>query len=396
MSAETPELPIHREEPLDPPPGLGAFRAEAPARVRLPDGSGAWLVVGHADVRGLLADPRLSADDTHPAYPTLLPVPAEKGALSFLRFDDPDHGRMRRMLAAEFTVRRINLLRPSIEEAVDHLLDDMLAKDRRADLVVDFALPLPSLVICLLLGVPYADHEFFQAKSLDFLNVELDPEVATASVAELDAYLARLVAAKVAEPTDDLLGRVAAAQVATGNLTEEELVLMARLLLIAGHETTANMLSLGTYTLLRSPDQLALLKADAEHAPAVTEELLRYLSIVHFGVARTAREPVEVGGVTIGAGEGVLMSLAAANRDAAHFGAAPDTFDATRPPGHHVAFGFGIHQCIGAALARLEMNVALPRLFARAPGLALAIPPQDVVFRPEQFVYGVASLPVTW
>ncbi|ROO84678.1 hypothetical protein EDD29_2205 [Actinocorallia herbida] len=386
-------MPSKREDPLGLPVGLEVFRDGPPAKVRMADGSTTWLVGRHADARSVLADPRISADDTHPAYPKLLPVPAEKGALSFLRFDDPEHGRMRRMLAAEFTVRRTNALRPSIEEAVDRLLDDMLAKDGPADLVADFALPLPSLVICVLLGVPYADHGFFQRASLEFLNVEADPAIAIAAAERLQEYLTRLIAAKVADPTDDLLGRVAAAQVVPGHLTEEELVLMARLLLIAGHETTANMLSLGTLLLLKSPDQLARLAADA---PAVTEELLRHLSIVHFGLPRTAREPVEVGGVTIGAGEGLVVSLSAANRDGAHFAGDPEAFDAAREPGHHVAFGFGAHQCIGAALARLEMNIALPRLFARAPGLALAIPPEDVVFRPEQFVYGIAALPVTW
>ncbi|MDX6744087.1 cytochrome P450 [Actinocorallia sp. A-T 12471] len=388
-------MPTKREDPLGLPVGLEEFRDGPPARVRLADGGTAWLVGGHAEARAVLADPRFSVDDSDPAFPKLLPVPAVKGALSFLRLDDPDHARMRKMLAAEFTVRRINQLKPSIEEAVDDLLDDMFAQGPPADLVADFALPLPSLVICLLLGIPYEDHDFFQRASLEFLNVEADPAIAVAAAERLYGYLTDLIAAKVAAPTDDLLGRVTA-HVREGTLTEEELVLMARLLLIAGHETTANMLSLGTFTLLRTPDQLARLKADPSYAPAVTEELLRYLSIVHFGLARTAREPVEVGGVRVEAGDGLVVSLSAANRDPAHFEGDPETFDASRPPGHHVAFGFGMHTCIGAALARLEMNVALPRLFERAPGLALAVPAEEVVFRPEQFVYGVAALPVTW
>ncbi|MCD0449887.1 cytochrome P450 [Actinocorallia sp. API 0066] len=391
---EMPTLPTLRTDPLDPPEEFAGFREGPPLRVRMADGTTPWLVCRHADARAVLADRRFSSDDTHPAFPRLLAVPPVKGALSFLRMDDAEHARMRRMLYGEFTVRRVNALRPDIVALTDRLLDGMIGQGPPADLVADFTLPLPSLVICRLLGVPYADHAFFQRCSVELLNTA-DPVRAVAAIQLLGDYLGDLVAAKVAAPSDDLLGRLAP-RVRAGELTEEELMLVARLLLVAGHETTANMLSLGTVALLRSPKQLAVLRDGPAAAAAVTEELLRYLSVIQFGLARVAREPVRVGEVTIGAGEGVIVSVAAANRDAAHFTGDPDAFDARRAQGHHVAFGYGMHLCVGAALARLEMNVALPRLFERLPRLALAVPPDGVDYRHEQFVYGVGALPVTW
>ncbi|MGI5164860.1 cytochrome P450 [Spirillospora sp. CA-253888] len=389
-----PPLPTKRPRPLDPPDEYAAFRKGPPTRVRLPDGSEHWLVSRHADVRAVLADPRFSADDTHPGFPRMFPLPPIPGMLSFLRYDDPAHGRLRRMLAGEFTMRRTNALRPAIGRIVDGLLDAMARQGPPADLVEAFALPLPSLVICELLGVPYADHDFFQEHSAVALSLELGPERAAAAMEEIGRYLDGLVAAKEYAPTDDLLGR-AAARVAAGELDHDELVSMARLLLIAGHETTANMISLGTLVLLRRPDQLAALRAEPGLIRSAVEELLRHLTIVQLGTARVAREPVEVGGVTVPAGEGVVVALPAANRDPGHF-PEPDRFDVRRDAGQHVAFGFGMHQCIGQMLARVEMEMAFSRLFDRFPGLALATEESGLRFRDGMVIYGTYELPVRW
>lgn len=307
--------------------------------------------------------------------------------------DDPEHARLRRTLTAEFTVRRVNLMRPGITDTVDALLDAMIEQGPPADLVPAFALPLPSLVICRLLGVPYRDHDFFQDRSAESLRLDIPRGEAAAAFGELAAYLDGLVADKERDPTDDLLGRVAR-RVRSGELEHGEAVAMARLLLLAGHETTANMIGLGTFTLLRRPAELARLRADPALVRPAVEELLRYLTIVHRGTQRVAREAVEVGGVTIEAGEGVVVALAAADRDPGAF-ADPGVFDPARPPGHHVAFGFGAHQCIGQTLARVEMEIAFARLLDRLPGLALACPPGEVRFR-DSVVYGVHALPVTW
>ncbi|MFI6518729.1 cytochrome P450 [Spirillospora sp. NPDC050679] len=389
-----PPLPTKRPRPLDPPDEYAAFRKGPPTRVGLPDGSVHWLVSRHADVRAVLADPRFSADDTHPSFPRMFPLPPVPGMLSFLRFDDPQHGRLRRMLTGEFTMRRTNALRPAIGRIVDDLLEAMARQGPPTDLVKAFALPLPSLVICELLGVPYADHDFFQEHSAAALSLEAGPERSAAAMEEIGRYLDGLVADKERAPTDDLLGR-AAARVAAGELDHDELVSMARLLLIAGHETTANMIGLGTLVLLRRPDQLAALRAEPALIRSAVEELLRHLTIVQLGTARVAREPVEVGGVTVPAGEGVVVALPAANRDPEHF-PEPDRFDIRRDAGQHVAFGFGMHQCIGQMLARVEMEIAFTRLFERFPGLALAADEAGLRFRDGMIIYGMHELPVRW
>ncbi|OLT31396.1 hypothetical protein BJF79_37280 [Actinomadura sp. CNU-125] len=386
-------FPLHRDDPLHPPAEYAGLLDGPPVRVLMPDGAEHWMVSRLADVRAVLADPRLSAVDTRPNFPQVLPLPAVPGALSFLRMDDPEHARLRRTLTAEFTVRRVGLLRPGIAETAETLLDAMIEQGPPADLVSAFALPLPSLVICRLLGVPYADHDFFQDRSAESIRLDVALDEAVAAFGELAAYLDGLVAEKVREPTDDLLGRVAR-RVRSGELGHAEAVAMARLLLLAGHETTANMIGLGTFTLLRHPDELARLRADPALVRPAVEEMLRYLTIVHRGTQRVAREDIEVGGVTIEAGEGVVVALAAADRDPGAF-ADPDVFDPARPPGHHVAFGFGAHQCIGQTLARVEMEIAFARMLDRLPGLALACEPAEIRFR-DSVVYGLHALPVTW
>ncbi|RAY11359.1 cytochrome P450 [Actinomadura craniellae] len=384
-----------RRTPFHPPAEYAALRQGPPVRVTLAGGASHWLVSRYEDVREVLAGPSFSADDQHPNYARLLPLPTPPGMLSFLRMDDPEHNRQRRMLTSEFTVRRVNAMRPGIQQITDRLLDELAEHGPPADLIERFALPLPSLVICQLLGVPYEDHDFFQVNSHDAISTAVTPERAGEAMGALAEYMDRLTAEKERNPGDDLLSRVAAAQVATGRLDHDELVSMARLLLLAGHETTANMLGLGTLLLLRHPDQLAALRADPSLVRPAVEELLRHTSIVHEGLSRVATEEVVLGGVTIPAGDAVIINIPSANRDERRF-ADPDTFDIGRGDRHHIAFGFGAHQCIGQTLARVEMEIAFTAMLERFPGLALACDVEEIPFRYESVVYGVGALPVTW
>ncbi|MDX6469883.1 MAG: hypothetical protein QOF75_1686, partial [Gaiellaceae bacterium] len=279
--------------PFSPPPAVLALQAEAPlAKVRLWDGSSAWLVTRQAEQRALLGDPRISRDTGHTAYPHTSVAARERGTMrrTFIGMDDPEHARLRRMVTGRFALKRVEALRPAIQRIVDERIDRMLAGPRPVDLVEELALPVPSLVICELLGVPYADHDFFHASSRVLVNRNSSVEAAREANGKLLDYLDRLVAEKLADPGDDLLSELATKHVRTGELTPGELAVMGSLLLIAGHETTANMIALGTLTLLEHPDQLAALR-DADDPKLVAdaaEELLRYLTIIHSGLRRVA------------------------------------------------------------------------------------------------------------
>lgn len=368
--------------------------------VQLPPGGWAWLVTRHADVRQVLRHPGFSADVNRPGFPLLrpmAPVSKQDQLGSFIRMDGDAHSRLRRMLTAEFMIKSIRRIEPLIQQIVDEALDDMTTAGPPADLVARFALPVPSAVICHLLGVPYADHAFFQSRSRQLLDITTRPDQALAAGRQLRAYLRSLIDTKTAaaEPGDDLLSRMVAERVTTGELDPDELAGMALLLLVAGHETTANMLGLSVLLLLQHPEHLAALRADPARAPHLVEELLRYLTVVRTGLPRLAITDVEIGGQLIRAGEGVIALLSLANRDDAVFGE-PDRFDPYRAAHQHVAFGFGVHQCIGQPLARAELRIALVTLARRFPQLATAISPDDAVARDRSLVYGLAELPVTW
>jgi cytochrome P450 len=387
-------LPVRRGSgcPFDPPPEL----AELPAVTRMtyPDGHLGWLVTGHEAARTVLTDPRFShrpelrhapvrdnpgADSSQPAAPGWFPL-----------MDAPEHTRYRRLLTGQFTVRRLKQLEPRIAEITASHLDAMAEAGPAADLVEAFALPVPSLVICELLGVPYGDRELFHRQTAIMASIDNDLTEAVAAVRVLAGFLADLVAHKRTEPGDDLLSDL----IAGGGLTEEELATVGLLLLVAGHETTANMLALGAFALLRHPDQLAAL------TPALVdnavEELLRYLTIVQFGTYRAALEDVELAGHLINKGETVTVALPAANRDPSVF-PEPDTLRLDRADARrHLAFGHGIHQCLGQQLARLEMRIGFSALFTRFPTLALAVPAGEVPLRDAAMTYGVRRLPVTW
>jgi cytochrome P450 len=281
---------------------------------------------------------------------------------------------------------------------VDRLIDELLAGPKPADLVEAFALPVPSLVICDLLGVPYADHEFFQANSRCLITRTSSAEERGGAFRALHEYLDHLLAEKIAHPREDVLSGLGE-RVAAGELTRSDAAGVGVLLLIAGHETTANMIALGTLALLEHPDQLALLRESGAGDPALVagavEELLRYLNITHNGRRRVALEDIEIGGRTIRAGDGLIMANDIANRDPEAF-AEPDRLDLRRDARHHVAFGFGIHQCLGQPLARLELQVVYATLYRRIPTLALATEMDRIRFKHDGAVYGVYELPVTW
>jgi cytochrome P450 len=402
MSAGTetlPAFPMSRAAkcPFDPPPQL---RAVGPiSRVTIWDGSTPWLITDYDAQRAVLGDQRFSADSRRPGYPaaTAAIKARRERSRSFITMDDPEHDRHRKMLTRNFMIKRVEAMRPRVQEIVDGLIDDMLAGPKPADLVSAFALPVPSLVICELLGVPYADHDFFQARSKKLVSRNTPVDEALKAGDELREYLLDLVAAKEKAPTDDLIGRLVADQLAAGELTREEVADMGTLMLLAGHETTANMIGLGTIALLENPAQLAELR-DAEDPKLIAnavEELLRYLTIVHTGRRRVATEDVEIAGQLVRAGEGVILANDAGNRDETAF-PEPDRLDIHRQARHHIAFGFGVHQCLGQPLARMELQVVYSTLYRRIPTLALAVPVEDVQFKHDMAVYGVHSLPVTW
>jgi cytochrome P450 len=262
-----------------------------------------------------------------------------------------------------------------------------------ADLVADFALPIPSLVICELLGVPYADRASFQERTSRLLDLSLPMDDRLALAREGREYMADLVTRAQTAPGDDMLGMLVRDH--GDDLSTDELIGIAQLLLIAGHETTSNMLGLGTLALLRHPEQLAVVRDDPAAVGRAVEELLRFLGIVHSGIPRTTTQDVEVGGVTIPADSLVVLALAAANRDPGLLAGA-DRLDVTRDAGGHLAFGHGVHHCLGAPLARMEMRIAFPALLRRFPRLALAVPFEEVGFRAFHFIYGLQALPVTW
>ncbi|TDC01267.1 cytochrome P450 [Nonomuraea longispora] len=356
----------------------------------------------------MLSDTRFSADkvrnreatslqphevvETQTAQPLTAEVAEREDGL-FVFMDPPEHTRLRRLLTGQFTVRRMRELESRVTEiAVEHI-EAMKAAGTQADLVQAFALPLPSLVICELLGVDYADRRLFQERTAIGLNANATPEEQAVARAEMYAFMQRLVAAKRADPGDDLLSGLI--RDADPPLTDAQLVDVAVILLNAGHETTANMLGLGTFALLEHPGQLEALRADPALIDNTVEELLRFLSIIQLGVSRVTTEPVTLGGVDIPAGATVVIATPEVNRDPRHW-ADPDAFDVRRERTPHLAFGHGVHQCLGQQLARVEMRIGLSELISRLPDLRLAAPAEQVPLRDEMLIFGVHELPVTW
>ena len=393
-------LPMERDaSPFDPPSQITRLRDARPVcPMVFPDGHEGWLVTGYEAVRQLMADTRFSSrldiGVIHVPFETPgMPVATEPSPQTpgvFIAMDPPDHTRLRKRLIGAFTVKRMKQLEEHINDITERQLDHLASLTPPVDLVTEFALPVPSLVICELLGVPYADRETFQVNSAKFLVRDQLIEEKIAAFGALTSYLAELVTCKRAEPGEDILSDLARHD----DLTIEDLVGVAFLLLLAGHETTANMLALGTFALLEHPEQLAELRANPDLLPDAVEELLRYLSIADI-FYRYATEDLELGGETIGKGSTVVVSLLAANHDPQRFDN-PDTLDIHRKARGHLSFGHGIHQCLGQQLARIEMRAGFNGLLRRFPTLELAIPAGEVKLKTDMNIYGVHELPVTW
>ncbi len=394
-------MPLHmRRDQFDPSPDLAKLRSGAPVtRIELffrEDAGTTWLVTGYEEARQVLGDAAhfLNAPDGGKPEGRSRDDGGPGEAQGFLLgMDPPDHTRVRRMLTGEFTVRQMRRLQPRIDAIVTGLLDDMERAGPPADLMQSFALPIPSLVICELLGVPYADRAGFQRRSELRMDMSRSPEERAAFGAQSLRYMFKLVKLQRADPGDDVLGMLVRDH--GDELTDRELVAIGDLMLGAGHETTASMLGLGTALLLVNPDQLALLRDGPSVADRAVEELLRYVSIIHTPVPRTAKTDVVIGGQLISAGDRVLCSVPVANRSG-DFGDDMDRLDLSRDPVPHLAFGHGVHYCIGAHVARMEMRTAFPALLRRFPSLSLAVPIEEVQFRTSSPVYGLESLPVTW
>jgi cytochrome P450 len=380
--------------PFDPPAELIEAREHGPiSRYTFPGGRPGWLITGYDLVRSVLADPRFSSRKELMLHPTIdygdMEVPPAPPG-EFLLMDEPQHGRYRKPLAGKFTVRRMRLLTERVAQVTAEHLDAMAQAGPPTDLVSAFARPIPAIMICELLGVPYQDRGSFQRNIESFMDGETSDEEMYAAYGATLQYLAELVATKRANPTDDVLS-----DLTDSDLTDEELRGMSLILLAAGLDTTANMLALGTFALLQNPAQLAALRADPALTDQAVEELLRYLSVAKTFM-RTALADVELGGHTIRAGDRIILSLNTANRDPDRF-TDPHVLDLSRPPTGHLAFGHGIHLCLGQQLARVEMRVAFPALLTRFPTLRLAVAPEEVGLRPETAdIYGVKKLPVTW
>ncbi|WP_424184803.1 cytochrome P450 [Actinokineospora sp. G85] len=370
-------------------------------QVRMSDGRLAWLVRGNADARAVLSDPRFSSEKLRPGFPELSP-----GGLKALTYfapflvnmDGPQHAKARRAVLGEFSARKVAAAEPEIQRIVDAAVDDVLAAPRPADLVSLLAFPVPTRVLEVFLGVAAEDLETVERNTGRMLREAKTEQDQRAAAAALHAHLDTIIAAKEDNPGDDLLSRqIERSRQENGGVVDRfELASLVQLLQIAGHASSAAMISLSVLTLLSHPDQLARLTADPTRMPGAVEELLRFLSITDTGPLRLALEDVEVGGALIRSGDGVLIPTLPANRDADAF-PDPDTLDVSRVPStRHVAFGFGAHQCLGQNLVRAELRIVLATLFRRLPGLRLAGGVDEVPFKYSGQFFGPTQLPVTW
>ncbi|MFJ9694846.1 cytochrome P450 [Kitasatospora sp. NPDC101183] len=390
-------FPYERKCPFSAPEQYAQFAEEPVKQVPLPTGLKIWAVTGHENMRQLLTDPRTSASRKEENFPFYFNAPPEfRTETSFIGYDGGEHAKTRRKAAVTFTNRRVQRLRPQIEQLVDDAIDAMLEAGPGVDMHFALSLPVPMAVICLLLGIPYEDHEFFQENGTTLLGGTATMEERQAALVDVNTYLFGLVAKKEQEPGDDLLSRAIEEYREAGEAYEaRDLVNLCRLLMNGGHETTASMISLGTAALLEHPEQLAQLKANPELINPAVEELVRYLTIGDAAVPRVALDDIEVGGATIPKGDGILCLGLTANRDAAVF-ENPDELILSRGNRKHFGFGHGVHHCIGADLARLELQLVWGRLFERIPTLRLAKPFEEIPSKERAIIYGLWGLPVAW
>lgn len=398
--AETQSYPILRSCPLSPPDEYAKFRLEGPlTKVRLWNGSDAWLVTRFKDVRSVLLDKRFSESPETPGYPMLSPARAAlvEGDTFMTHTTGDDHSQLRRALAREMSLKRVEAQRPVARQIMNDLIDEMISRGGPIDLVSHLALQLPMRVISGMLGVPYEDHEFFEENSNLRVALDVPPHVPLEATRQMAEYFSDLLSKLEADPGDgdDLLTRLARDHVNTGALTHKQAVNLAYTLVQGGHETTANMIALGTLLLMRNPDQLGAILSDPGLVNGAVEEMLRYTTILQLGMARVAREDAEVGGQIVRKGEGLFVMLISANHDPDAF-QNPDKFDVSRCERNHVAFSYGVHQCAGQQLARMELQEVFALLFQRLPNLRLAVPFEELKFKHQNIVFGVDKLPVIW
>jgi cytochrome P450 len=395
MSLIAPALPMDHPNPFDPSPELSRLRLERGlSRLAFPDGHVGWLVTRYDLARAVLSDRRFSSKQELQH----LPVPQQRGRREqgyepgmFPHMDLPEHSRYRRVLAGRFTARRVRPLEPAIGAIVAECLNSMARTGPPADLVAAFAEPIPRLVICELLGVPRADRGILEPEFAALMDLASPHERLAAALGTLSGYLRDLLLRSQAEPAAGLLSELLAGT----DLSVEELTNVGLVLLTAGALPTSRMLALGTFALLSYPRQRALLMSDPAVADSATGELIRYLSVNRFDVRRAALEDVELAGEVIRMGETVVVALAAANRDPSRF-PDPDTLDLCRKDSSDLAFGHGIHHCLGQHLAKAELRLGLPQLLRRFPQLALAVPADEVPTLDDSVLYGVRELPVVW
>ncbi|MCG5434199.1 cytochrome P450 [Mycobacterium sp. MYCO198283] len=402
VGEQLPEYPMERDArcPFAPPPGVMALAARRPlSRVRIWNGSTPWLVTGYETARTLFADPRVSVDDRQPGFPhwnEMMASTVHKRPRSVFTSDAEEHTRFRRMLSKPFTYRRVENLRPAIQQITDDHIDAILAGPQPAELVTALALPVPSLVISEMLGVPYEDADFFQHHANIGLDRYAKAEDNMTKGMGLAKYLMDLVEKKMAEPAQDAVSDLAE-RVKAGEIDVREAAQLGTGLLIAGHETTANMIGIGVLALLENPQQAAVLRDtdDPKVIAAAVEELMRYLSIIQNGQRRVALADIEIDGEVIRAGDGIIIDLSPANWDPNAF-PQPDRLDLTRSDAPQLGFGYGRHQCVGQQLARAELQIVFHTLLRRIPTLRLAVPVEEVPFKHDRLAYGVYELPVTW
>lgn len=395
---ELPPYPLPRTSGLHPAEGLAVLQERAPITpVRIWNGQPAWLFTRHGDVREILADPRVSADSEVPGYPntSLAAAQTRDQFPTFLQMDAPEHQFYRRMVTSDFSVKASEARRAETEEIVSDAIESLLKLTPPVDFIEEFALVVPSTVISRILGVPYADHHFFQTRSQTLVSGHSTLEQVEVATAEMRQYLSDLVDAKNREPGDDLLSRLIVRHMRTGELSHDQVVAHARLLLTGGHDTTANMIGLGTLALLLNPGERDQLAADRSLMRNAVEEMLRFFTITHIGRRRVATSDISIGEVTIKAGEGVIADHLMGNRDPRVFDN-PDAFDIDRDTRPHIAFGYGPHQCLGQHLARVELQVVFQQLLDKIPTLRLAAELDELPFKEEAIVYGLHALPVAW
>jgi cytochrome P450 len=395
LAPELPAWPMPRSCPLLPPDAYSELREGPPVKVQLRGGE-AWLLTRYEDVRTALLDLRFSSDDQLPNFPSRIQLPPEPGIMTFFRMDPPEQTRLRKMAMTEFTARRTRLLRPAIEQLVGQLLDELGTLPRPTDLIEAYTLKLPALVIARLLGVPDEDEGTFTDQSRTVLSQVAPLDDIYAAFVAMSRYIDDLAAEREREPQDDMLSRFATQFVATGLMTHQELCHIARFFLVAGHETTANQLSLSVLSLIMHPELRDKILADPDTVEGAVEELLRYWSISQDNITRLAIEDVQLDGALIRAGEAVVIALNGANHDDRVFADAAKLDLDRANARQHVAFGFGPHLCPGAPLARLEVAVGLVELFRRFPTLRLAVDFEELPFREYTLIYGLNKLPVTW